>query len=84
MCFVVVILLVISKRLNRLAQWSSFETSGRVPFAAHRSAHWSRNYVHEEDARENLVANLVRRCGLNELDELEGLGLVVGVAVDLA
>jgi hypothetical protein len=31
-----------------------------------------------------LVADLVRRCRLDELDELEGLGLVVGVAVDLA
>ena len=38
----------------------------------------------EDDERESLAANLVRRCWLDELDELEGLGLVVGVAVDLA
>ena len=71
-----VVLLVISKRLNRLAQWSSLGTSGRVPFATHRSARWPRNYVHEEDARD-LATNLVRRCGLDELDELEGLWCTV-------
>jgi hypothetical protein len=38
----------------------------------------------EEESRESLAANFVRRCGLNELDELEGLGLAGGVAVDLA
>ena len=51
--------------------------------------HWSRRAVKElcpkEDAERDLAANLVRRCGFDELDELEGLGLAVAVAaVDLA
>ena len=39
-----------------------------------------RNY--EPATRERLAANLVRRNWINELDELEGLGLAVA-AVDL-
>jgi hypothetical protein len=39
-------------------------------------------FKRDEDSA--LVANLVRAGGLDELDELEGLGLVVVVAVDLA
>ena len=42
-----------------------------------------RNYVRKK-ARESLAANHVRRYRLHELDELEGLGLAGGIAVDLA
>jgi hypothetical protein len=48
----------------------------------HRGHRAVRNYARKK-TRRGLVANLVRRCGLNELDELEGLGLAV-LAVDLA
>ena len=50
----------------------------------HRSYRAVRNYARKKTMRESLVADLVRRCGLDEFDELEGLGLAGGVAVDLA
>ena len=58
----------------------------RLAAIAGAASRYLRNYVTNRlRAVRDLAANLVRRCGLDELDELEGLGLAVGVAaVDLA